>query len=191
MNRKLKPVVLVIALLMLAGLVAAVPNDLFDNGTHVTGPAGIENLAVVSNGANIYVYMTLHEAPITPKIKYRVHFDYADGLAIDDDRNDDQVVDGADYCYTTSDDTMTTRIHRQNKKDTGPGTISVDGLLITYQVSYAELGLTSGDTVLIWADTHDKGIVDRAPDTEIISPNSCSKPERSEEVLTHVLAAPT
>ena len=46
-------------------------------------------------------------------------------------------------------------------------------------------GLESGQEVLIWADTHRKGIQGRAPDTD--GSDGCSKPTGVDEVLSITL----
>ncbi|KKL61731.1 hypothetical protein LCGC14_2192370 [marine sediment metagenome] len=136
----------------------------------------IDTLDVVSNGGTdlITVTMTLCAVPVDGA-KYRVHFDYADDLASG----------GNLLCETTSDDTSMLTRRNSLFKSTGPGTISVVGSTITYVVPYAALdaileeGLSSGDDLEIWADTHKRGIQDRAPDT--LDP--CSKPQAAGEVL--------
>ncbi len=120
------------------------------------------------------------------KTKYRVHFDHTVPFFDDDDRNGDLVVDGLDFCFTTSDDTMK---HRGDR-DTGPGLIEVDGNTLTYTVPVDDLDplLDLGDTLYIWANTQFKGINDRAPNTE--SGDGCSKPEVETEVLALTLEPP-
>ncbi len=115
--------------------------------------------------------------------KYRIHLDHTAPFAGDapiDCRGDSE----PDLCCTTSDDTMMTRVHRGNSKDTGPGTIQVSGDMITYMVTLAELGLDANilpSEILVWADTQFKGISDRAPNTEW--GDGCAKPETPQEVL--------
>jgi hypothetical protein len=94
------------------------------------------------------------------------------------------VVDANDVCATTSDRGMM----RTGTKNTGPGTITVDGFTLSYEVSLAALNpaLTVGDTVYIWADTQARGIVDRAPNTD--ASDGCADPEEDTEVLTLSLA---
>lgn len=43
----------------------------------------------------------------------------------------------------------------KGRKDSGPGTIDVDGDTLTYRVAVDDLnpGLAFGDAVLVWADT--------------------------------------
>ncbi len=78
----------------------------------------------------------------------------------------------------------------KGSKDTGPGLIAVDGNTLTYTVTLAELGLdpSLGDTeVHIWADTEQKGVQDRAPNTD--ATDGCDEPQNTDEVLTLPLIA--
>jgi hypothetical protein len=111
--------------------------------------------------------------------KYRVHFDHTAPFFDDADRNGDGVVDANDFCATTSDNGMV----RKGTKNTGPGTITVVGSTLHYEVSLAALNpaLMEGDTVYIWADTQTKSIVDRAPNTD--RSDGCADPEEDTEVL--------
>ena len=171
--------------LIIAVAALAASNPIDDTGDGITGPGGIDMLSATSDGTNIEVVLTLNAAPANG-FKYRVHFDYTAGLATSADRNDDGVEDGSDFCFTTSDDTMKLSVRRGNMKETGPGDISVNGAVVTYTVSYAELGLNPNDEVLIWADSHNKGIRDRAPDTDDL--DDCAKPESVDEVLELTLS---
>jgi hypothetical protein len=130
-------------------------------------------------------------APVDNRTKYRVHFDHTAPFAPDLDRNGDGTIDEADFCVTTSDDTMIFRGHRGLGKTTGPGDIVVSlPVTISYTVPLAELStdLMTGDTVYIWADTQWKGIRDRAPNTE--EADGCAKPEVASETLELVLLPP-
>jgi hypothetical protein len=129
-------------------------------------------------------------APAGNGTKYRVHFDHTAPFAPDLDRNGDGYVDQSDFCVTTSDDGMMYRVHRGRGKATGPGVIEVSGDTLTYTVALAELStdLMTGDTVYIWADTHWKGIRDRAPNTE--EADGCAKPEVASETLELALIPP-
>jgi hypothetical protein len=111
--------------------------------------------------------------------KYRVHFDHTAPFFDDDDRNGDGVVDANDFCATTSDSGMM----RKGTKNTGPGTITVVGSTLHYEVSLAALNpaLMEGDTVYIWADTQANTVVDRAPNTD--RSDGCADPELDTEVL--------
>ncbi len=153
----------------------------------------IEALTASSDGTNITVIMTLCAVPVSGA-KYRVHFDYDDGNGLADN-----VTRTAGSCAitnpvnnprgTTSDDTAMRSIRPNRTKDTGPGTIGVVGDILTYTVPYTDLSVggvvQTGDTVLIWADTHKKGIKDRSPDTD--DTDGCSKPTGVDEVIATVL----
>lgn len=147
-------------------------SDQVADGCADASPNGVDIniLTVTSDGTDITVTMQLCAAPVTGA-KYRAHFDYTGDLASD----------GNALCVTTSDDTMMRRITGGGPHDTGPGSISLAGLALAYIVGYSELGLFGGDMVEIWGDTHDKGIVDRAPDTD--GTDGCSKPQGIDEVL--------
>jgi hypothetical protein len=146
----------------------------------------INIVAWSSDGTDIEVHLELCDS-IDDNTQYRVHFDYADGLAVDDDRNDDGVVDGFDFCATTSDDTMK---YGKRGRETGPGDIEIGDTNTTddtlwFTVSYDELGLDSDDLVLIWADAHVKNRSDRVPNTD--GTDGCDKPEILEETFPLIL----
>jgi hypothetical protein len=140
----------------------------------VDGEADIRELWADSDGTNIYVELVLDGQPGN-KVKYRMHFDYKDGLATD---NPD--------CLTTSDDTSKLGGPHLDKQ-TGPGSWNDDGTLSLFlTVPYTDLdGVAAGDDVFIWADTHRRGIQDRAPDT--YGDDGCSKPQLIGEVLVLTL----
>ena len=145
------------------------------------GSQDIENLSASFSHDDelVTVEMTLCAAPDL-KTKYRVRFDHAAPFANDDDRNGDLVVDGADFCVGTSDTGM---MHRVLKGNNGPGQITVDGNVLTYTVSLAELNvdINNSDSILLWADTQYKGILDNAPDVD--DSDGCGKPENLDEVI--------
>ena len=154
----------------------------------------IDVLSATSDGADITVTMLLCAVPVTGA-KYRVHFDYDDGngLATNVTRTAGSCAITAPVTNakgTTSDDTAMRAIRPNGTKDTGPGTIGVAVNLLTYTVPYTDLSVggvvQTGDTVLIWADTHKKGIKDRSPDTD--GTDGCSKPTGSGEVLEITLS---
>ncbi len=137
---------------------------------------------------DITVDMALCAPPDTNrKTKYRAHFDHTAPFAPDPDSNGDTFINDDDICVSTDDDGM---MHRANK-DNGPGTISVAGTELTYVVNMAELDLDLeiGDTILVWADIQNKGIKDRAPDTN--ASDGCDKPEVAGEYIELELAPPT
>ena len=117
------------------------------------------------------------------KKKYRVRFDHTTPFFDEEDRNDDGVVDGNDFCATTSDAAM---MHRSNK-DTGPGVITsdTDALIFTVPVDELNPALELGDLVYVWGATNYKNIQDGAPTTE--GGDGCSKPEAETEVLALTL----
>ena len=110
-----------------------------------------------------------------------------DTVRQDEPKPIDLASDGNAGCVTTSDDTSMRAVRPRNTKDTGPGSIAVDGSTLTYTVSYGDLGLVSTDPVEIWADVHRKGIKDQSPDTFKGGADRCSKPQGAGEVLQIVL----
>ncbi len=168
-----------------------------------TAGTDIKSVEVTSDGSVLTVAVTLCGA-IDNKTKIRVHYDYEDplfdvpGTA---DRNGDGFITAADVCATTSDDTeILARSGGGNDKITGPSTtatpIDIDMSdpnmpVLTYTVNYSDLdgsdsvALSTDDTVAVWVDAHDKGIADRAPDTD--DSDGCSKPETANEVIEHML----
>lgn len=178
---------LVLSITMLTGLAFAVGSPVADTDDAVADAADILALRASSDGSDITVELDLDGASAS-RFKYRIHFDYKNGMADDADRNDDGFVDGLDFCFTTSDDTS--KLHRN--KETGPGSWDGAGTaFLTLTVPYGDLtendlsAIDPGDTVFIWADTQRKGIQDRAPDTD--DGNGCAKPESTGEVLELVL----
>lgn len=169
------------ALALLASGTTAATDPCGDGGE---GSQDIESLSASFDAAThtITVDLTLC-AEADTKTKYRVHFDHTAPFATDLNRNGDTVINDDDFCVTTSDSGM---MHR-GKRDTGPGAIAVDGKHLSYWVSMADLNpaLAIGDTILVWADTQDKGIVDRAPNTD--DSDGCSKPEVTGEFVALVL----
>ena len=131
----------------------------------------LEVTAVGGGTDEITVRLELCANP-SSRAQYRVHLDYMGDFASD-------VLGG---CVTTSDDTPKRSFRPNGTKDTGPGSISQNGVTLTYVVTYGELGLSGGDPVEIWADTHRKGIKDRSPNT-VDEIDGCSKPQEADEVL--------
>lgn len=78
-------------------------------------------------------------------------------------------------------------IVKQINKDTGSGIIDLVDNVLTYTVPYAELGLTSGDEVLLWVETTYIGIHEHAPNTD--STDGCSNPQFPVEVISLTLDA--
>jgi len=147
------------------------PTAFISDGCMDASPESVDinTLAAVSGGGEIIVTMVLCDTPAS-RTQYRVHLDYIPPFA-----------SGNAICETTSDDTPKRALRPNGMKDTGPGTITLeaDGLTLTYVLTYAELGLSGGADVEIWADTQQRGIADRAPNNT----DSCSKPSAVPEVL--------
>lgn len=118
----------------------------------------------------ITVTMFLCAAP-TGGAKYRVHFDYKDDLA--SDRNPS--------CVNTSDAAAVHVAGPNGPRNTGPGTIRVDGTTIIYTVRYKDFDLLPGDEIEVWAETETKGITDRVPNTD--GRDGCSRPQSQDEVV--------
>ncbi len=153
------------------------------------GGNDIKKITATSDGTDIMLTVELCANAVT-YTKYFLHIDYKDPNDLDNDfetNEPDTLIDNNRSCLTTSDVTKMHGIHRQINKDTGPGIIDLVGNVLTYTVSYVELGLTSGDDVLLWVDTNYIGIHERAPNTD--SRDGCSKPQFSEEVISLTLNA--
>ena len=169
-------------------------DDVYDGCETTNDGNDIESVVATSDGSVITVVVTLC-GNIVQGTKYRVHFDYADPLfsvsGTTGDRNGDTVIDGNDFCATTSDDTMMLVRRGGGDKITGPSTtadpIDPDTNVLTYTVKYSDLNVLAGNTVAIWVDTQNKGIVDRAPNTD--DSDGCSKPENENEVIEIELAS--
>lgn len=149
----------------------------------------IKKITATSDGTDILITVELC-ANAMDYTKYFIRIDYKDPNDLDNDfeKNEpDTLIDNNQRCLTTSDATKMHGMHRQIDKDSGPGTIDLVGNVLTYAVSYAELGLTSGDDVLFWVETRYIGIHERAPNTD--STDGCSKPEFSDEVILLTLNA--
>jgi hypothetical protein len=137
----------------------------------------IDVLEVESDGTDVFVWLDMCSS-VNSNAKYRVHIDI------------DAESDVDNSCETTSDFTLILHRRGGSNKFTGPAesnSLQVDE--IHWEVSYAALGVSSGEVIHVWADTHKKGIKDRAPDTD--DGDGCGKPEGEHEVLTHTLSAPT
>ena len=168
--------------------VLEVPDPTIDDTCDIgSGPNDIETVTASYDEVDdeIVVEMALC-ADADKKTRYRVFFDHQDTTDLDGDGMDDgpDTLDPNPDCVSTYDDRM---IHK-GRRDRGPGTIEVDGDVLTYSVDVDDLnpGLELGDTVLIWADTKRKtkrkNVIDRAPNTE--TGDECAKPEVANEVLS-------
>ena len=157
------------------------------------GGKDVKKIMAISDGTDIMLTVELC-ANAVAYAKYFINIDYKDPNDLDNDfktNEPDTLIDNNQSCLTTSDVTSdVTKIygrHKQISKDTGPGTIDLFGNVIMYTVSYAELGLTSGDNVLLWVETNYLGIQEHVPNTD--STDGCSKPQFSEEVISLTLNA--
>jgi hypothetical protein len=149
----------------------------------------IKKITATSDGTDIILTVELC-ANAVAYTKYFLHIDYKDPNDLDNDletNEPDTLIDNNLSCLTTSDVTKMHGIHQQINKDTGQGIIDLVDNVLTYTVSYAELGLTSGDDVLLWVETYYIGMHDRAPNTD--SSDGCSKQQFSEEVISLTLNA--
>ncbi len=149
----------------------------------------IKKITATSDGTDIMLTVELC-ANAVAYTKYFLHIDYKDPNDLDNDletNEPDTLIDNNLSCLTTSDVTKMHGIHQQINKDTGPGIIDLIGNVLMYTVSYSELGLTSGDDVLLWVETHYIGMHERAPNTD--SSDGCSKQQFSEEVISLTLNA--
>ena len=153
------------------------------------GGNDIKKITATSDGTDIMLTVELC-ANAVAYAKYFINIDYNDPNDLDNDfetNEPDTLIDNNLSCLATSDVTKMHGIHKQINKDTGPGTIDLVGNVLTYTVSYAELGLTSGDNVLLWVETDYIGIHERVPNVD--STDGCSKPQFSEEVISLTLNA--
>ncbi len=120
--------------------------------------------------------------------KYIIYMDYKDPDDLDNDfemNEPDTLIDNNLSCLITSDVTKMHGIHKQINKDTGPGIIDLAGNVLTYTVSYAELGVKSGDDVLLWVATNYIGIHERVPNTD--GTDGCTEHQFPEEVISLTL----
>ncbi len=131
-------------------------------------------------------------------VKYRLHIDHKDpagGRYGDEHVFEPDDEDGLDDCETSDDDGVMYRVHKNGRKRVyGPGTVAyVDGSLrdtLTFNVPYAGLlddqetpaAVATDNVVHLWVDIQQKGICDRAPDTD--DTDGCAKPEISAEVIS-------
>ncbi len=153
------------------------------------GGNDIKKITAMSDGIDIMLTVEFC-ANTVDYTKYSIYIDYKDPNDLDNDfetNEPDTLIDNNSGCLATSDVTKTHGIHKQINKDTGPGIIDLVGNVLTYTVSYAELGMTSGDDVLLWVETNYIGIHERAPNTDIT--DGCSKHQFPEEVISLTLNA--
>lgn len=151
------------------------------------GGNDIKKVTAASDGTDIMLTIELC-ANAVAYTKYFVYIDYRDPNDLDNDfetNEPDTLLDNNLSCLITSDVTKMHGIHKQINKDTGPGIIGLVDNILTYTVSYAELGLTSGDDVLLWVETNYVGIHEHVPNTD--STDGCSKHQFPEEVISLTL----
>ncbi len=140
-------------------------------------------------------------------VKYRLHIDhkspegdrYEDGHVF---TADDEVA--LDDCETSSDDGVMFRVHKNkavgsstefntsNGSVYGPGTVDDTTFsdVLVFTVPYAGLlddqetpvAVATDDVVHLWVDVQQKGICDRAPNTD--DTDGCAKPEIPDEVIS-------
>jgi hypothetical protein len=153
------------------------------------GGNDIKKITATSDGTDIMLVIELC-ADAVAYTKYFIHIDSRDPNDLDNDfvtNEPDTLIDNNLSCLTTSDVTKMHGMHKQINKDTGPGIIDLIGNVLTYTVPYAELGLTSGDNVLLWVETNYIGIHERVPNTDFT--DGCSKHQFPEEVISLTLNA--
>ncbi len=153
------------------------------------GGNDIKKVTATSDGTDITLTVELC-ADIVDYTKYFIYIDYKDPHDLDSDfktNEPDTLIDNNLNCLTTSDVTKMHGIHKQINKDTGPGIIDLAGNILTYTVSYAELGLTSGDNILLWVATNYIGIHERVPNTD--GTDGCTKHQFPKEVISLTLKA--
>ena len=153
------------------------------------GGNDIKKIAAMSDGTDITLTVELCDNTLD-YTKYYIYIDYKDPNDLDNDfktNEPDTLIDNNLNCLTTSDVTKMHGIHKQINKYTGPGIIDLVDNILTYTVSYAELGLTSGDNILLWVATNYIGIHERVPNTD--GTDGCTKHQFPKEVISLILKA--
>ncbi len=161
----------------------------------VTDPCGdtggkgndIKKVTASSDGTNIILTVELCE-DAEATTKYFIRLDHKDPNDLDNDletNEPDTLIDNNQSCLETSDNTKTHWIYQPIEEDTGPGIIELSENILTYNVPYTELDLSSGNKILLWLETLYLGIHERVPNTD--STDGCSMPELSSEVITLTL----
>ncbi len=163
----------------------------------VTDPCGdtggkgndIKKITASSDGTNIILTVELCEdAEVTTK--YFIRLDHKDPNDLDNDletNEPDTLIDNNQSCLETFDNTKIYWIYQPIEEDTGPGIIELSENILTYNVPYTELGLSSGNKILLWLETLYLGIHERVPNTG--STDGCSMPELSNEVIILTLTS--
>ncbi len=153
------------------------------------GGNDIKKVKVTSDGTDINLTIEFC-ANTVDYTKYSIYIDYKDPNDLDNDsetNEPDTLIDNNLSCMTTSDITKMHGMHKQINKYTGPGIIDLIDNVLTYTVSYAELGVASGDEILLWVATNYIGIHERAPNTN--GTDGCAKHQFPEEVISLTLKA--
>ena len=178
--------------------------DCGDSACDPSGDNDIKSVSATSSGGNIVVTVTLcgdfdDDAPNTKgkrMVKYRLHIDHKSpvGARYADDHvftMDDEV--DLDDCETSDDDGVMYRVHKNGTgKVYGPGTVDDTTFsdVLVFTVPYAGLlddqetpvAVATDDVVHLWVDVQQKGICDRAPNTD--DTDGCAKPEIPDEVIS-------
>jgi hypothetical protein len=163
----------------------------------------IKSISATSDGDNIVVTVTMcgdfdDDDPDTKgkrMVKYRLHIDHKspEGARYPDGHEftmDDEV--DLDDCETSDDDGVMFRVHKNGKRTVyGPGKVDTNTSdVLVFTVPYAGLlddqetpvAVVADDVVHLWVDVQQKGICDRAPNTD--DTDECAKPEISDEVIS-------
>jgi hypothetical protein len=156
------------------------------------GGNDIKKITVTSDG--IYIILTIemcvNAEAYEAHTKYFIRIDHKDpnDLDYDNETNEpDTLINNNQDCIKTFEDTKKHWIYQSIEDDFRLGTTELIGNVLTYTVSYAELGLSSGDKVLFWVETYYLGIHERVPNTN--STDRCSMPQLPNEVISLTLNA--
>ncbi len=153
------------------------------------GGKDVKKIMAISDGTDIMLTVEFCANTVN-YTKYSIYIDYKDPNDLDNDletNEPDTLIDNNLSCLTTSDVTKMHGIHKQINKYTGPGIIDIAGNVLTYTVSYTELGVTSSDNILLWVATNYIGIHERVPNTD--GTDGCTKHQFPEEVISLTLKA--
>ncbi len=167
------------------------------NAIEISDPCGdaggrgndIKKITASSDGTNIIVIVELC-VNAEVNTKYSIRIDHKDPNDLDNDiemNEPDTLINNNKGCLETFDSTKIHWIYQPIEENTGTGIIDLIGNVLTYTVTYKELGLSSGDKVLLWVETSYLGIHERVPNTD--STDGCSKPELPKEVISLTLNA--
>ncbi len=167
------------------------------NAIEVSDPCGdtggrgndIKKVTASSDGTNIILTVELCEQA-EATTKYLIRIDHKDPNDLDNDletNEPDTLINNNQDCLKTFEVTKTYWIYQPIEEDTCPGIIELSANILTYTVSYAGLGLSPGNKILIWLETTYLGIHERVPNTD--STDGCSISERPEEVILLTLKA--